>query len=257
MKITTALIAISAISTNSLATDHAKTVQDGAGQVANVWKFPEYFASCMKIDAIRNKALADLRLVSEFDKTLGWVGPALGLTEAAAAAARGQNLEALQKIGGVGIDQAICVKKPVLCPAWAVGRTLGEVVNYMVSAARADSKSATEVLEDFYVAKRIEGPATARELLRLQASLDAAKASRERVLRDSLSCADPSQTPQGVDALLNAAARMQQGPTPSSRPPLRSTPPMANCETLKDTIASERLSASDPDAYDALLARCL
>jgi hypothetical protein len=39
--------------------------------------------------------------------------------------------------------------------------------------------------------------------------------------------------------------------------PTRSTPPAMSCNVLKDTAAQERLLTSDPDAYDALVARCL
>ncbi|HOY33716.1 MAG TPA: hypothetical protein PLX45_03215 [Piscinibacter sp.] len=234
----------------------ARPIEDGAKQIAGVWQFPEYIASCLKIDAIRNKGLADLRLIREFDKALGWVGPALGLTEAAAAAAQGRDLDALQKIGAVGIDQAICTTKPMLCPAWAVGRSAGEVINYLVSKVGANGKDATELFEDFYI-QRLEAPATARELLKLQAALEAAKARRERTLRDALSCPNPGQTPQGDDALLGASRRLKEGE--AVRPPKMpgSSPPTATCEVLKDTAASERLSAIDPDGYDALLARCL
>ena len=38
----------------------ARPIEDGAKQIAGVWQFPEYIASCLKIDAIRNKGLADL-----------------------------------------------------------------------------------------------------------------------------------------------------------------------------------------------------
>lgn len=251
------LVVLPTLAAPALAQDkQAKQIEDGAKQIGGVWHFPEYIASCLKIDAIRNKGLADLRLIREFDKALGWVGPALGLTEAAAAAARGRDLDALQKIGAVGIDQAICTTKPVLCPAWAVGRTAGEVINYVVSNVGANGKDATELFEDYYI-QRLEAPATARELLKLQAALDAAKARRERTLRDTLSCSDPRQTTAGVDSLLNAAMRLRQGETARPPPRPRSTPPPANCDVLKDTAASERLSASDPNGYEMLLARCL
>lgn len=234
----------------------AKKVGDGADQIANVWKFPEYVTSCQKIDAIRNKALADLRLVRQFETTLGWVGPALGLTEAAALAAQGRDLAALEKVGWVGLDQAVCTSKPVLCPAWAVGRTAGEIVNHLVSLARDDGKDAKSWFEDIYI-KIGEGPATARELLKLQAAIKSAEARREAALRNTLSCENPKQTRQGVDALLDAAAQLQKRPPKQTPIPPRATPPVMNCTVLEDTTAQERLLASDPDAYDALVARCL
>ena len=125
-----------------------------------------------------------------------------------------------------------------------------------MSKGGANGKDATELFEDFYI-QRLEAPATARELLKLQAALEAAKARRERTLRDALSCPNPGQTPQGDDALLGASRRLKEGE--AVRPPKMpgSSPPTATCEVLKDTAASERLSAIDPDGYDALLARCL
>jgi hypothetical protein len=257
IKIVAILVAFLLLGTSAIAADtNAKNVGEGADKVANVWKFPEYVTSCMKIDAIRNKALADLRLVRQFDTTLGWVGPALGLTEAAALAAQGRHLAALEKVGWEGLDLAVCTKNPVLCPAWAVGRTAGEIIDYLVSKARDDGKDAKSLFEDIYI-KIGEGPATARELLKLQAAIKAAEARRETALRNTLSCEDPKQTRQGVDSLLNAAARLHQRPSTQTPTPPRSTPPVMSCNVLKDTAAQERLLASDPDAYDALVARCL
>jgi len=263
-----ALIGSIALPVHALATD-ARTVEDAAKKTAGVWKFPEYVTSCMKIDAIRKKNLADLRLTRQFDKTLGWVGPALGLTQAAAAAARGQNIDAAQQIGNVSADVVICKAKPVLCPAWAVGRTIGGVFNEMVSLARVDRKTAQEVLEDLYIETIYDRPATARELLRLQAAIDRATARHEATLDRALSCSDPKQTRAGVDALLEAVSDWSQArgsaPLPRSTPPPagqpvplpRSTPPVLSCEFLDDTRASEKLMADDPDAYDALMTRCL
>lgn len=233
----------------------AQTVQDSARQVGNVWDFKEYVTSCMKIDAIAKKNLADLRLVREFDGALGWVAPALGLTEAAAMAARGRSLDAAQKFGEVSADLAICQAKPALCPAWAVGRTMGEVINAMFAAARTDRKTAQELLEDGLIEWFYDRPANARELLRLQAAIDRAKRRQEEKGRTLLRCEDPRQTREGVDALLNPAAVLRPSAKPEPQPLRSSAPP--SCDVLKNTRASERLAADDPDGYDALLQKCL
>jgi hypothetical protein len=233
----------------------AKALESGAGQVGNVWNFPEYVAACMKIDGIFKRNLADLRLLRQFDQALGWVGPAIGLTEAAALAAQGRDIDALIKAGQVSADVAVCSSKPMLCPAWAVGRTMGSVIDGLVKLSRADKKSLQELLEDEYVERLYERPANARELLQLQTSIARAKARREAREREMLRCEDPRQTRQGVDTLLRAAAATR--PAGASAPaPLRSTPKVG-CEILDDIRATERMAAEDPDAYDALRDKCL
>ncbi len=89
----------------------------------------------------------------------------------------------------------------------------------------------------------------------LQAAVDRAKRRQEEKGLTLLCCEDPRQTRKGVDALLNPAAVLRPSAKPEPQPLRSSAPP--NCEVLKNTRASERLAADDPDGYDALLQKCL
>jgi hypothetical protein len=82
------------------------------------------------------------------------------------------------------------------------------------------------------------------------------QARREFAAASSRRCDLPSKDPlqAGVDAL---SGKANESASRRPAPPLRSTPPATNCDMLKDTRASERLATEDPDAYDALMARCL
>ncbi len=226
-----------------------------ADHTSNVWKFPEYFMACMKIDALIKGAKTELEIVEDFEKSLRWVGPSIGLSHAAILAYEGKNLDAFQKFGAVGADAIVCTNAAI-CPAWTVGRTMGDVINGLVSVSRKDSKSATDLLEDLYVSIAFDAPATARELVKLELAVARAKARRQAAATKLQTCADPRQTRSGVDALIGKA-EPAKAPLPMTPMPAGLHPKNTGCEVLKDTAASERLSASDPNAYDALLARCL
>ncbi len=226
-----------------------------ADQTSNVWKFPEYVTSCMKIDALVKGAATELAIVEDFQKSLGWVGPAIGLSHATLLAYEGKNLDAVQKLGAVGADALVCMNATI-CPAWAVGRTIGDVINGLVSVSRKDSKSATDLMEDLYISVAFDAPATAREFVKLELAVARAKARRQSVVQTVRTCADPRQTRSGVDELIGASKPAGTS-LPKTPIPIKSNSANTECAVLKDTTASERLSASDPNAYDALLARCL
>jgi hypothetical protein len=224
----------------------AKAAVDGD---ATVWTFPDYATACMKIDALIKQSRADLQLLDEFDRHLGWIGPALGLTDAALSFHIGRNIDGLQKLGEVGADVVVCQGAPQLCPAWTVGRTIGGVINTAFSMVRTDKRDLTGLLEDIYLSVNSDAQLTPRELLRLKASLAAAKTRRHQMAA-ARSCADPNQTRNGVDELLRSLALKGGNELPRTQAPL-------GCDILRDTSRSEALSAKDPDAYDALLAKCL
>lgn len=226
-----------------------------AEHTANVWKFPEYAIACMKIDALVKASATELEIVEDFEKSLRWVGPSIGLSHAAILAYEGKNLDAFQKFGAVGADVVVCTNAAI-CPAWTVGRTIGDVINGLVSVSRKDSKNATDLMEDLYVSVALDAPATARELVKLELAVARAKARREAAAKTVRTCADPRQTRAGVDALIGKSEPAVKA-LPMTPIPAGSRPSNAGCAVLKDTAASERLSASDPNAYDALLARCL
>lgn len=242
-------VVVAALATTSV--KGAEPLSEAVKHTENVWKFPEYIASCMKIDALVKGATSELEVVESFEKSLKWVAPALGLTQAALMTYQGKNLDAMQKIGSVGADALVCTNT-LICPAWTVGRTVGDVINGLVSLSRKDEKNLTDLLEDLYVSVAIDAPMTARELVRLELAVAMAKARRQAVVKATRTCSDARQTRSGVDELLGKAK--------PSAPIQRSTPTQApsttECLVLKDTAASERLSSRDPDAYDALLARC-
>tara|TARA_B100001105_G_C22397012_1_gene447276 strand:+ start:2460 stop:3242 length:783 start_codon:yes stop_codon:yes gene_type:complete len=214
----------------------------------NVWRFPQYAASCMKIEALVKRSVADLQLISEFDKYLGWVGPALGLSNAALSLYEGKNLQSVQQFGAVGADMLVCSSAPQMCPAWEVGRTIGSVVNQITSMMRRDGKDVTGMLEDFYLTLSPDAPATARNLVALV--LDLKKQERRSTTFSRLKrCADPSQDRAGVDAIMKSLS--------PPKTELPRTPSPTSCAFLDDIAASERLSSESPDAYEALLERCL
>ncbi len=239
--------------------DTAAKVENAANAVGTVWAFPDLVQQCQTIDAMLRGSKVELAALEQFDRALGWVGPAISVVEAGARVAQGKPLDAKQKLAGAAVDQAVCMLAPQMCPAWGVGRSMGEFINGMVAAARVDKQGLDDVMGDLYISILYDEEPTAAELRKLQAAIARGKARRLAQMRTIRTCSDPAQTRSGVEALLK-----QAGPTapPMTRDPARArpkepTPPGGGCAILQDTAASERLSAEDPSAYDDLLARCL
>lgn len=228
----------------------AENYHNAAKQAGTVWSFPEYVAVCMRIDAFLKKSKSDLYMLKELDKYLGGFRKAITAGEFAAALASGKTEDAKQLYVETVLDEAVC-QVPRMCPAWAVGRSLGAVINYAASQIRSDSKDLTELLEDFRI-ERDEAPMKVRQAIELQQAVAAATARREAALR-TRSCSDPAQTRSGVDALI-AQWNGRAVPPPERRfTPAEGPVADGNCAVLRDTRATEAMSA---DAYDALLTRC-
>jgi len=84
------------------------------------------------------------------------------------------------------------------------------------------------------------------------------QARRDHAAASSRRCSIPTTKDDPLRTAIDAMNGKNDDVASRRSAPLpRSTPVATGCDVLKDTRASERLSADDPDAYDALMARCL
>lgn len=233
----------------AVAQDKARNAEQAAGHVGTVWQFPDLALACQEIAARVNKSRVELRVLKDFNDKLKWAGPAIATAQAAAQGAQGKYLDAGQTLGNATLDYVVCAIAQISCPAWAIGRTAGGLINFLVSSSREDGLALNDLMGDVYIdvyASVRELPATISQLVLIQRATERGIARREELLRREKTCRDPAAAKPPVAEIIQRASPVPRPATPAF-----------GCEVLKNTAASESLAARDPAAYDELLLRCL
>lgn len=222
--------------------------------------------TCLEM-AIKNPGMAS-RELQRLDKSiaaLGFVGKVLTAGRVATNAAAGRNADLAQDAFWVVVDQSVCAGVGmVVCPAWMVGRTIGELLNEAHRDLDANGRALNDVILDGafikYETWTEKSPAEWAK-----AEQDARERIRriQRAMQAEQSCSKPNS--------MNAAAeRLRRGERITEAAPVKASSPMParasvsrpqsspdDCKIFDNPVQAMALSESDPQRHEMLEKRCI
>jgi len=195
-------------------------------------------------------------------RILEWVDKFLTTSRVGTASISGQHIKVAEDAFNLVLDNSTCALVGQLCPAWALGRTVGQLINEAHRSIDSSGRTLSDAIWDGAFEKYEQFTATSREDVdRAIGEARVRVRTIQQVLQAEQSCRKPNSMNAAAERLqrgerLVEPARAGQSQPNSNRPaPKQSRPD--DCRIFDDPVEAMRFSESDPDGHQMLERRCL
>lgn len=237
------------------------SMDDAFGDVATTTSGISALAGCANHQRMVKNAYGMAQSLKEFDnRLLTPLGRFFSALHIYRSAKKGQNLEAGQSAAAWAIDETFCASRPDLCPAWATGRFIGQVISDFPKAWGISDRTLNEMWTD-YLFDVLNSKEPVKTIEQIRADLRRRYAEQQQKAATAAKAAGrcPNKDPDYETAtryLLepSSAGAVRLRSSASQRP---ARPGMTHdCSVLDDFEQSRSLMQQDREAWQELNARC-